>query len=381
MHKQKLSNDNMKISNTQLVLNEIYDKEVVSRSELAQITQMSPMTIGRISDDLIGLGLVIEEEANQTTSVGRPPKHLKINSNNISTVGVSIEKGYTMFAKINPYGKIIKEKKINIITQSEDSIEQILYELSQFVDENDTIGFAIPGVVDNERGFVEFSSQLKWQMVNLKEKVLNRIKCNDVLIDNDIKAIALAECHFGVAKDIRNSVLLNIGQGVGAVAVYDKKIFRGRKNTAGEIGHIIINSNGRMCECGKIGCLQANIAEWSILQDAQSVKKDITVSEVFKLYSKGEPFAVNLIDRVVDYISIAINMLINTYSPDSIILHGSMIENNPLLVDLIKKSQVNNNNFSLPITIKQSNFGSNDKVVGGASVAFISMCNKMIQGL
>ncbi|MGB8454618.1 MAG: ROK family protein [Anaerocolumna sp.] len=185
----------------------------------------------------------------------------------------------------------------------------------------------------------------------------------------------------GIAKNSTNTVVLYIGSGIGASAVINHQIHRGAFNPAGEIGHICINPTGSMCECGRRGYLQTYIADWAILKDAQAVKPDATLDDVFNSYQSGEAWAVNLIDCVVNYVSITISILANTYAPDEIILCGRLIDKYEILKEIIfenYKSQLNDyllDSFEL----KTSEFGSEGTVIGAGTIAFYHLMDEIFE--
>ena len=141
------------------------------------------------------------------------------------------------------------------------------------------------------------------------------------LVENDIKAVAVAEMYFGDSRAFSDLVVLNVGDGIGAAVIINNEIYRGQNNIAGEIGHIVMNQVGRLCECGQIGCLQTDIAEWAILQEATGIRSDFTIEEVFSSYIDREEWALKLVTKVVTGISLAINLVAMTYSPKVIILN------------------------------------------------------------
>lgn len=384
----KLDKFLMKKSNRELVFSIIHRKGSISRAQIAKLTNMSSMSIGRIADELVNLGIVVEEDGSDfTTTIGRRPKFLRVDSNNFLSVGVEMDRDGISAGIINFHGEVLRkiEYKQNI---SGSSAEDVLFLVSkmvkQIVSENENlpviqaVGIACPGLIDN--GVIRFSSQMKWKDVHAVEILRELLGMEDIIIDNEVKAHGIAEDMFGLGKDYKSSVVLTMGSGIGSSIVIDHKLYRGRLNMAGEIGHICINPSGNMCECGRRGCLQTYMADWAILREARAVQEDITLDGVFAAYGEGKGWAVNLIERVLEYLSITISILANTYSPEVIILCGRLLEEHEVFRSLILnhyKDEISNYMLD-SFQVKVSNLGLNGTLVGAGTLAYYKILEKII---
>jgi len=391
MKAKKVDNESMKLNNRELVFNTIYKEKNISKVHIAQYTGMSVMSAGRITDELTDLGLVFENDEPEIGSVGRPPKLITVNSALLNSVGILIDKNGVDMAITDPYGAILAQKKAAYFPVGADHnvfFDCIASEIEGFINENrhirllDTIGVVMPGLVNPKEGVLKFSSQFKWRNVPIRAMLSSKLPDFKFVMENDIKALAVAEHLFGQSHGCDNCVVLNIGQGIGAAALINNEIYSGENNAAGEIGHIVINPSGRMCECGKIGCLQANIAEWAILQEARSVKPDCVISDVFTAYERKERWAVLLVDRAVGYACIAINLLANTYSPKALILCGSLIRENPIFKELVLKNykQYIGEELENSFEVKTSQFGKEGFLIGVSAIAFNQSIKNMLMG-
>lgn len=391
MKSKKVDNESMKLNNRAMVFNEIYKNKTISKICIAQYTGMSVMSVGRITDELKALGLVSENDMPEIGSIGRPPKLITINSALLNSVGVFIDQTGADLAIMDPYGAILTQKKVDyypIGTDHNVFFDCIGSEIEGFINENqhirllNTVGVVMPGLVNPKEGVLKFSSQFKWRDVPVCAMLSGKLPDLKFVMENDIKALAVAEHLFGQSHGCDNCVVLNIGQGIGAAALINNEIYSGENNAAGEIGHIVINPSGRMCECGKIGCLQANIAEWAILQEARSVKPDCVISDVFTAYERKERWATLLVDRVVGYACIAINLLANTYSPKVLILCGSLIRGNPIFKKLVLENykQYIGDELENSFEVKTSQFGKEGFLIGVSAIAFNQSIKNMLIG-
>jgi N-acetylglucosamine repressor len=377
----------MRKSNRKLVFSAIHKKGSISRVQIANMTHMSLMTVGRIVDELVGIGIVVEEESGDTTStVGRRPKLLHVASDRFLSVGVEIDRDGIYAGIINLYGSVLRKLEYTFNCSGE-SAETVLKKVSEIVkqilSENPelpvipAVGVACPGLIDD--GVIRFSSQMKWKNVPAVELLRKYTGINHVFIDNEVKAHGMAEDMFGLAKSYRSSVVLTMGSGIGSSILINHKLHRGKQNMAGEIGHICINPYGNMCECGKRGCLQTYMADWAILREARMVQEDITLEGVFQAYIEKKPWAEELIGRVMEYLSITISILASAYSPDIIILCGRLIEEHEVFRNLIEKRYRNPAEDYRPDSlVRVSNLGPDGTIVGAGTLAYYSMLDKIL---
>lgn len=377
---QKLDKGLMRKNNMQMIFDVIYKAKSISRPQIARETDMSLMAVGQITDALIEMGLIVESVNTSETQLGRPPKLLEVAEDNLYCIGISLDRDGVYVGMVSPYGKILHSCHTVYAPGNQEphtALKTVAETVNRLIAETGfekalDIGIVVPGLVDWEQGVVLFSSQLKWTDVAIAEELRKMLGVERVFADNDVKARAQSENQFGTSYGYGNSVLLNLGSGIGAAVVLNHQIYRGKGNMAAEIGHIVINPHGRMCECGRIGCLQSNLTDWAILQEARSYRPGITIGGLFDAYEKGETWARTLLTQVIGHVSIAINLLANTYAPDVIVLCGSLIDQNPAFRLMIEEHYKNQHQdmFSSDFDLKFSTFGPDGNTIGAASIAF-----------
>ena len=379
---QKMDKDAMKAYNTRLILSHIIRAQSISKGELARLTDLSVVSVSRITDEFIQRNLIQLVDSESQGSLGRPSKDLRLNERVLRALVIHIEREETSFGIVDSSGAILDYQELKIRASDigvDDFLTFICGEIRRYLTSRPEIeiipivSIIIPGIVDDLGGTVRFSSVLRWQNIDLAAKMAKLMPGYRFLVENDIKAVAVAEMYFGLSRDCTDSVVLNVGDGVGAAVIIDNEIYRGQNNTVGEIGHIVTNQAGRLCECGQFGCLQTDIAEWAILQEAAGIHPDITIEAVFGAYQSKEPWAVKLINRVVAGISLAINLVVMAYSPQVVILYGSLIYKFAILRRLIQEryplyvNEYAKNDFEL----KFSGYDRLGHLVGGAIRAII----------
>jgi len=353
--------------------------EGITRAQLVAETKMSEMTVGRSVDFLLKSDLVLDRLNDSNNDVGRPASRLYL-SRNFVNIGVSLESGGVSIGLVDSYGGVLQCHRHRFQTEGmapEEVLGIAAEQIEEFVREHapegaQAIGMAIPGLIDYRNGYVRLSSQLNWADVPAAEILRKNPFIPDVIIENDVKARALGENRFGSRKESKSSVLLNIGNGVGAGVVVEGEIYRGKKNYAGEIGHTMLSANNRICRCGRKGCIEATISQPAVLREARIVDPDIDIAGIEAAYRKGEVWTATLLNIVAEYILTVVNILANTYAPDVIVLCGSLVEQCEALRDIIMEQyrkqypSIFNDLFSLEF----SEFGTNGDLIGAAAIAF-----------
>ncbi|HCS73361.1 MAG TPA: hypothetical protein DIW17_05745 [Clostridiales bacterium] len=384
-HDQEL----MRRENAKLVFSIIKKSGSISRAQISRTVKMSPTSVGRIVDGLMEANLV-KEVGSVGYGVGRKANLLQVDSKSLLSIGVEIDKGYIGVAVTNFNGEIIDiiENSDNILPFTPENVSckigEMANQLIAKIKPEDSkivgVGVAVPGLIDTDNGKVIFSAQLKWENKNLADMIKKEIGGLPVKIDNEMKSKAIAESLYGAAQTSNKVVLMSICSGVGSALIINGEVYRGSSNTAGEIGHITVDPNGLLCECGRLGCLQTYIADWALLDQARKYSNVCSVNDIFKACEKGEQWACKIITRAVDYIGIAIGSLVCLYNPDKIILCGRVLEYNPEWIPLIQQRYYSfvwgqlNDTFTLEFT---KMWGS-AAIIGAGTMAFLAALDDYI---
>ncbi|MFC7392744.1 ROK family transcriptional regulator [Scopulibacillus cellulosilyticus] len=340
---KKKDQEFIKYENQNLVLEMIRTNGPISRAEIAKAANMSPTTVSRIVSSLCERGMVRETNQQETGSIGRKAILLEANENSILSIGAEIDKGVIRLAVINFHGEInyFNEYDNPIYYDAEQTINQLIKLVRHFIQETQIdeskligIGIGVPGIIDQKYGIVMLSAQLGWRHVHAKDMIEEQVGLMTV-IDNELKIRAYAESLLGETCRDESSVLVGFTNGVGSALVVNGDVFRGNMNSAGEIGHMVIDPNGLLCECGSRGCLQTYIVEKYLIHEAQKIKPIHSLDRLFECAEKREVWAINILERAALYIVITINNVVCAYNPNSVILSGHLVENYPLIQKMI----------------------------------------------
>lgn len=249
------------------------------------------------------------------------------------------------------------------------------------------IGVGVAGQIESETGVVYYSPNLRWEKVPLGEELENAFNL-PVVVANDVTSATVAEWKCGSGKGVDDLVCIFIGTGVGGGIVSGGRLLIGCSNTAGELGHITVDVNGRKCHCGNRGCIEAYAGGWAIAKRAkEAVKKSsekgkrilelagssekITARTVARAYHEGDQLAKNLIEETARYLGAGMANIVNAFNPCIIVIGGGVIEGIPELIAMTE-SVINKKAFGLavlPLKIVKASFVTHAVVIGAAALA------------
>lgn len=279
--------------------------------------------------------------------------------------------------------KTKKEKGAeNVVRKMVSGINELFEEFNVNIEEISSIGIAAAGQIDREHGIILGAPNLDCYDLNLKE-ILEGEYNLPVYLANDVEAATLGEMKFGAGKGVDDLVCVFVGTGVGSCIVKNGKIIRGATGTAGEIGHIIVDLNGRQCNCGAHGCLEAYASRsaiekriegalkkgrHSVILDYLEEGKSITSSMIRKSIEREDELVTHCVDEASAYLSGGLASVINLINPKLIILGGGLIE----AVDYFYKKTIKDAKLKcLPvpatkIEFKKTALGDFSGVIGAA---------------
>lgn len=270
----------------------------------------------------------------------------------------------------------------NIIRKMVSGIEELLEESKFHIEDIDSIGVGAAGQVDRENGIIIGAPNLDCYDLNIREHLTSHFNL-PVYLGNDVEIAAIGEMKFGAAKGCDDFVCVFVGTGVGSSIVKDGKIIHGATGTAGEIGHMIVDLNGRQCACGAHGCLEAYASRSAIekriegalrkgrhsaILDYIETGKSISSSMIQKSIEREDELIIQCVNEAAEYLSGGLASIINFINPKLIILGGGLIE----AVDYFYKTTIKKARAKcLPvpatkIEFKKAQLGDYSGVIGAA---------------
>ena len=219
-------------------------------------------------------------------------------ANNKYSLGIDIGGTNTVFGLVDKKGNVIKKDSILTMPKNHPKVLlESIFNIISFWEKElkiqkiiKDIGVGVPNG-NYFTGMVLKPPNLgkDWDELNLCELIRSYIDV-PVAITNDANAAALGEKRYGVAKEMNNAVLITLGTGLGSGIIVNGNILYGHDGFAGELGHLIVEQDGRECGCGRLGCLEMYVSAKGL---------DLTVSEYKKKYPNNE-FLDSLPDKGVD---------------------------------------------------------------------------------
>jgi predicted NBD/HSP70 family sugar kinase len=185
------------------------------------------------------------------------------------------------------------------------------------------IGCSLPGCYDVERGVCTVLPRFGWEDVPIAEMLARQVDL-PVWVDNDVNAFALAEHLFGSAKSHDTVLAVAIGAGVGAALVSSGRLHHGANSVAGEIGHTIVVPGGRLCDCGRKGCLQTYWSEPALNADWATYCAGLQLApmDLSEAAAAGHPEALRLLASAGEGLGAYLSLLVDMVDPGIVVMGG-----------------------------------------------------------
>lgn len=232
-------------------------------------------------------------------------------------------------------------------------------------------------------GSIDFAPNLPWKgKIPLAEMIKERIGI-PVTLTNDANAAAIGEMTYGAARGMKDFIVITLGTGVGSGIVVGGQLVYGHDGFAGELGHMIVRRNGRMCGCGRQGCLETYTSASGVARTAReylSIRNDdsylrsldvdkITSKDVYDAAINSDPMALEIFESTGTILGEAFADFVTFSSPEAIILFGGLTKAGDLLMNPIKHHMERNilNVYKGKTKLLFSQLKESDAAVLGAS--------------
>ncbi|SJZ42094.1 ROK family protein [Selenihalanaerobacter shriftii] len=274
-----------------------------------------------------------------------------------------------------------------------ESIEQVLKDAEIKRKEVQAIGVGCPGPLNVTEGIIYHAPNLGWKDVNIKELIKNEIDI-PVFIENDANAAALGEKWFGAGRNIDNLIYMTVSTGIGGGIIINRKLYHGANDSAGEIGHIVIDpASHSECGCGDVGCWEAiasgtalgrlgkeavDVGQNSLMEELVDDIDDIDEIDgaiVTKAAAKGDKVAGQILEQVTNYLGIGVANLVNILNPEMIIVGGGVSQAGDMILQPIREV-VNQRALKAPaevVKIVPAQLESEVGVVGAIAKALVEI--------
>ncbi len=252
------------------------------------------------------------------------------------------------------------------------------------IDDIQWVGVGTPGIANSEKGIIEYSCNLGFDNTPMKKYIQESID-KPVFIENDANAAAYGEFVAGAAKGAENAVCITLGTGVGGGIVIDGKIYSGSNFAGAEIGHMVIDTNGPQCTCGRKGCFEVFSSATGLIRmtneameaDKETVMHKITAERNGKVSARtsfdamrmGDKTAKEVVDKFIKYLAVGITNTINIFQPDILCIGGGVCNEGDTLLLPVKelvKQEVYTKNSPKNTEIVIAKLGNDAGIIGAA---------------
>ena len=263
-------------------------------------------------------------------------------------LGIDIGGTNTVVGLVDKEGKVLGTDSIK--TQSFPVLEEYVKTVSKLakdliaknnVSVDDIVGLGIGAPNANYyTGNIEMAPNLPWKQDKVPLAKMFREELNiPVTITNDANAAALGEKMYGVAKDMDNFIMITLGTGVGSGIVINGQLVYGHDGFAGELGHVIIDRNGRLCGCGRRGCLETYCSATGIVRTAKERNTPfLTSKDIYDAAVKGDETAIDIFKETGTRLGRAFADMVVFSSPEAFVLFGGLAKAGDFIVKYTKEA-------------------------------------------
>jgi predicted NBD/HSP70 family sugar kinase len=339
--------DLIKQINRNIVLNLIKSRGPLSRTDIARLSGLSLATVSSLTGELLNEGFAQETGEAESTG-GRRPVLLRLNPRGGYVVGLKLTEESIVSAVTDLEANVLYSRVTPVAGADEvdaglaalrAAVEETLRESGVPREKVIGIGIGLAGVIDSQAGVCRYSPFLRWRDVQICDPIEQHFHL-PVFIENDVNTLTIAEQWFGVGHGVRHFLVVTLGRGIGLGIVLNGQFYAGARGGAGEFGHITLEIDGPLCDCGKRGCLEALAADPALVRMAYDAVQTgapdaggplrrvlertgrLTVDDIWQAAGAGDAQARAVLDRAGHYLGLGIAQLVNILNPQLIILAG-----------------------------------------------------------
>jgi len=328
-----------------------------SRSDLAVQIGLNRSTIGSHVQDLAQAGFVTEDQG-RSGSVGRPSRvvsplslgavvlafDLRVEELITAVIGLG---GHILARRVTPHERgqlTMKTASERIAEQAQDLVNELRISPARV----QGIGLAVPGLVDRHEGYLRYAPNLQWFDIPLITELRSALEPTPfvdmpIAMRNDADAGALAERTRGAARNVTSAIYLSGGVGIGAGVVLNGRRIADAGGFSGEVGHMIINPQGRVCDCGARGCWETEISIDRLISPAARVE-------------------------VLEWLYVGLRNIVNVLNPDVVVLGDHLRE----FSDELNDRRLSGGRLAAmeQVEFRPSMLGRDSTLLGAAEAAF-----------
>lgn len=324
----------VRAKNRSLILRDLLENGPLSRKDLAASTGLTQASLTQICNEFLEDGILRETgEVRSETGAGRKKILLEFNRGYQYILAVTIEPEWTrvVLSDIGGNPSASKRRRTDSSMEAEEWLNLVAQDCLHIEEEAALavrekiagVSVAVSGRVDEKEG-VSVHAYGIWKKEVPVRKILEGKLGLPVLVENNVDAFAVAETVFGSGKEDDDLLVIKWGPGVGAAAVIGHELYAGHYRKAAEIGHFIVEKNGRKCSCGRRGCLETRASYPALSSIVPFEMEDFGIT--YARLKKEEPGSATLqkIEEAMDLFARTIVNSVTVLAPGRVILCGRM---------------------------------------------------------
>lgn len=272
-------------------------------------------------------------------------------------LGIDIGGTNTAYGLVNRKGEVLFEESIATtdFSDPENLVDKIYQDVKGRGFLDNLLGLGVGAPNGNAfTGNIEFAPNLKWKGVIPIAELFEQKFHRPTMLANDANAAAIGEHLFGNAKDLNDFVLITLGTGLGSGIFVNGELIVGSQGFAGEYGHIRVVHNGRLCGCGRKGCLETYASSTGVVRSVKELESlhksdsvlsglpNVTAKQVFEAASKGDRFACEIVDFTAETLGSALADFAAFSNPKAYVLFGGLAQSGAYFSEKVKKHMEEN---------------------------------------
>ena len=353
---RRINNQVMRLFNVMQIIRTVQRCAPISRTALTEKMGLTAASVTNLTNGLLEAGILRQVGVESNGNLGRKAMVLDVLPDAFYTLGMEMNNTRIVVGLADFHGDIIASETTPFDERWEvdTALDQVVSLTNSLLDRSGVprekllgMGLSLPGPLDSKAGILRSPPNLvKWRNVPICD-ILSRRLGIPVCCDRETNAAALAESICGASVGYETSFMLSLFPlGIGGGFLFNGQIVRGFWDGAGEIGHTTVQTGGAACVCGGYGCLETVVSAkaivgrvrqlWKLRSQGERLRESLTLEQVFRLCDCGDPVCRQVVEEAASYIGIALRNVINTISPQIIVLAGPMVSMSSTLVQEIQ---------------------------------------------
>ncbi|MDF3146172.1 MULTISPECIES: ROK family transcriptional regulator [unclassified Streptomyces] len=318
----------------------------LTRLEVARRAGLSPAAVTKAVRPLIEAGYLVEDaDEPARPALGRPANPVRVDGGRALFIGVKVTGDEIIGVltdlccriRVARHAPLADREPKGVLASVAELAGELLAEAGDLGVPVLGLGIAVSGDVDRGAGVVRYSPFLEWRDVPLAELAATTTGL-PVTVDNDVRALTVAEQWFGAGVGLSDFAVVTVGAGIGCGLVVHGRVVAGAHGVAGEIGHVTVDPAGPPCHCGNRGCVEAIAGDAAIVRRIRETTgvQVADAAEAVELAHRGNAGAREAYARAGEAIGRGIATVANLLGPERVIISGEGLAAHDLFAEQIR---------------------------------------------